>query len=153
MLGLCPIAMGKSRERSCSRCRILDVGGNKLRHYVGKARQARKAIKYIKPGDMIAFLVFPAFLALNAMRFPPGAMRRRGHLTLAGLNEGQPKRFSHPLVEDRLSGLPPRTFGSLQGIQLHNLLGSGLHVGGEITGAVFPLDLWFWAGLAINALR
>ena len=80
-------------------------------------------------------------------------MGRRAQLTLAGLNGGQPRRFRHPLVEDRLSDLPARTFGSLQGIQLHDLLGSGLHVGGEITGAVFPLDLWFWAGLAINALR
>ena len=77
----------------------------------------------------------------------------RAYFTLAGLNGGQAKRFSHPLVENQLSGLPARAFGSLQGIQLHNLLAAGLYVGGEITGAVFPLDLWFWAGLAINALR
>ena len=82
-----------------------------------------------------------------------GAMRKRAYFALAGLNGGQPKHFSHPLVKDQLSGLPARTFGSLQGIQLHNLLGSQLHVGGEITGAIFPLDLWFWAGKAINALR
>jgi len=77
----------------------------------------------------------------------------RAHFTLAGLNGGQHKRIGHPLVENQLSGLPARTFGSLQGIQLHNLLAAGLDVGGEITRAVFPLDLWFWAGLAINALR
>jgi hypothetical protein len=59
--------------------------------------------------------------------------------------------LSRPLVENRLSGLPAGTFGSLKRVQLHNLLGAGRHVGGEITRAVFPLDLWFWAGLAINA--
>jgi len=82
-----------------------------------------------------------------------GLVAMRAHFTLAGLNGGQPKHFSHPLVEDQLSGLPARTLGSLQGIELHNLLGTELHVGGEIAGAVFPLDLRFWAGLAINALR
>lgn len=53
----------------------------------------------------------------------------------------------------QFSSLPARTFGSLQGIKLHRLLVSGLDVGGEITGAVFPLNLWLGAGLAINALR
>ena len=63
----------------------------------------------------------------------------------------QPKRYNHPWLGKRLSGLPAGTLGSFKRIQLHNLLGTGLHVGGEITGAVFPLELWFWAGLAINA--
>jgi len=59
----------------------------------------------------------------------------------------------HPFVENPFSGLPAGTLGSLEGIQLHNLLGVGLHMGAEITRTVFPLDFWFWAGLAINALR
>jgi hypothetical protein len=57
------------------------------------------------------------------------------------------------LGEKRLFGLPAGTFGSLKRIQLHNLFCTGLHVGCQITGAVFPFDLWFWAGLAVNALR
>jgi hypothetical protein len=61
--------------------------------------------------------------------------------------------LGHPLVEERLSGLPAGAFGSFERIQLHNLLAANLHVGGEITGAAFPLDLWFWAGLAENAFR
>jgi hypothetical protein len=88
---------------------------------------------------------------LAAQRASP--LQRRAHFTLAGIDGGQPKGFSHPLVEDQFSGLPARSFGSLQGIQLHNLLGTELHVGGKVAGAVFPLDLRFWAGLAINALR
>jgi len=87
------------------------------------------------------------------MRFALCSMRRRTYFTLAGLKTSQPKGIGHPLVENQLSGLSARTLGSLQGIQLHNLFAARLYVGGEITGAVFPLALWFWAGLAINALR
>jgi len=75
----------------------------------------------------------------------------RAHFTLAGLKWAQPKGYNHPWLEKRLSGLPAGTLGSFKRIKLHNLLGTELHVGGEITGAVFPLELWFWAGLAINA--
>lgn len=49
--------------------------------------------------------------------------------------------------------LPTRALGSLQGVELHHFLGSRLDVGGEIAGAVFPLDLGVGAGLAIGALR
>ena len=48
--------------------------------------------------------------------------------------------------------LPTRALGSLQGVELHHFLGSRLYVGGEIAGAVFPLDLGVGAGLAIGAL-
>jgi hypothetical protein len=80
-------------------------------------------------------------------------MPGRAHFSLAGLENSQLEPIDDPLVENQLSGLPARTFRSLQGIQLHNFFASRFNVGGEITGAVFPLDLWFWAGLAINALR
>ena len=93
---------------------------------------------------MFAFLAFPAFLSLSLMR-------SRAHFTLAGLKWARPKGYNQPWLEKRLSGLPAGTFGSFKRIQLHNLLGTELDVGGEITGAVFPLELWFWAGLAINA--
>jgi hypothetical protein len=76
---------------------------------------------------------------------------REGELHPPWAEWAQPEHYNHPLVEKRLSGLPAGTFGSFERIQLHDLFGTGLHVGGEITGAVFPLDLWFWAGLAINA--
>ena len=88
-----------------------------------------------------------SFLALNAMRLALCSMRDTAHFTLAGLNTGQ---LEHTHLA---SGLPARTLGCLQRVQLHHLLGSGLDVGGEITGAVFPLDLWVGAGLAIDALR
>lgn len=48
--------------------------------------------------------------------------------------------------------LPTRALGSLQGVELHHFLGSRLDVGGEIAGAVFPLDLGVGAGLAIGVL-
>jgi hypothetical protein len=48
--------------------------------------------------------------------------------------------------------LPTRALGSLQGVELHHFLGSRLHVGGEIAGAVSPLDLGVGAGLTIGAL-
>ena len=48
--------------------------------------------------------------------------------------------------------LPTRALGSLQGVELHHFLGTSLYVGGEIAGAVFPLDLGVGAGLAIGAL-
>ena len=51
-----------------------------------------------------------------------------------------------------LPGLPTRALGSLQGIQLHHLLASRLDVGGEVAGAIFPLNFRIGAGLAIFAL-
>ena len=60
----------------------------------------------------------------------------------------QPVSFVLSLFPD----LPTRALGSLQGIELHHFLGSRLYVGGEIAGAVFPLDLGVGAGLAIGAL-
>lgn len=98
---------------------------------------------------MIPDLPSSSISRLAAQR-PP--LRFRAHFTLAGVNGCQPRLFNRPLVANRLSGLPAGAFGSLQWIQLHNLLAAGLDVGGEITGAIFPLDLWFWAGLAVNAL-
>jgi hypothetical protein len=51
-----------------------------------------------------------------------------------------------------LPGLSTRALGSLQGVELHHFLGARLDVGGEIAGAVFPLDLGVGAGLAVGAL-
>ena len=80
-------------------------------------------------------------------------MRSRAHCPLAGLNGASLRAIDTHWLKNGLLGLPAGTLGSFKRIQLHHLLGTGLHVGCEITGAVFPLDLWFWAGLAINALR
>lgn len=63
---------------------------------------------------------------------------------------GQPGRVVFPPAY--LPDLPTRALGSLQGVELHHFLGSRLDVGGEIAGAVFPLDLGVGAGLAIGAL-
>jgi hypothetical protein len=80
-------------------------------------------------------------------------MPGRANFTGAGTKTSQPEHMCDQLVENQLYGLPARTFGSLQGIELHNFFATRVNVGGEIAGAVFPLDLWFWAGLTINAMR
>ena len=65
------------------------------------------------------------------------------------LPTGLQPAFSGPAY---LPGLSARTLGSLQGIELHHLLGPRFDVGREIAGAILPLDLWIGAGLAVIAL-
>ena len=74
------------------------------------------------------------------------SMRGRAYFTVTGPNTVQ---LEHTHFA---SGLPARTLGCLQGVQLHHLFSSGLDVGGEIAGAIFPLDLWVGAGLAVDTL-
>ena len=86
-------------------------------------------------------------------------MRRERTAPLHGPCSGQLRRTNPAtglppvnLIPGYFPGLSSRALGSFQGVELHQLLGPCLDMGGEIAGAILPFGLWIGVGLTINAL-